>query len=1138
MALRIPWDIEEAVIMLDMLLKSMDGKLTRKEAIRQVSEKLRKRAAAKGIEIDDVFRNENGITFQMSALEVAYTGIATKLKKPTKLFMEAVDLYRNHREDYDKILREAEDMAEPKSVKDDFFAYLSTQMPSAQLSDAYMMFLDIESFCLQRKVLKKGLFETTDLDIIKQVAQTVDSNKVFRFTYKRNQKKMSNMIHAYCNYLKDHPLSEEKETGMPSVRNVSVAEKVAPAITVCGDGKTSGISTDASKQISQKKEQGSADYSIVDFYNLHSMAFTRPLSFSYFESQPESVDNWTKLYVKLMNCLVDDYPHVLDVSKISRFGGNGRIDYGSGDAIDEMTDPKQLENGCAIETNFSSTDIVKKLKFILELCNVDFENVEIRYSALGTSGAVMPMPNQDKIVPVAEPSRAWPDGEKVDFYENATYAFTKPLAFRYFGEEYLNVRSWSDIYVQILQCLNREFPDVFQRLVGTNVNGTGAIDFGGVGDYYAMRSPKKVTGDIYVETNMDSTDITRKIRRMLDLCGVNYANVEIVYASTKDASVQSKIVVPSRSRVSSVGIDGRQQFDEWMHSVGTASTTIPNYLSAFGKCARSVKEYKIYDRSLWEVTDADEAKRIYDQLFGIPEFYEYNKQQHNRFSAAFRKFIEFRSGGNTVGVRPMQTTYTPVESYSVRSADDPILIRYKELLEKFFSKGFRMDSSLDMKKLRRFYQSQYEEELSDDESDIYRDIRCIAILHEGKAYLPDTMLSREKAVKLEQYIADAFASGCEAIYYSAMFSELEIDFQGERIYNPDMLKTYLSYINHGKYVLQRSYIAKDYTVQMKPEDEVREYLKEAGVPVEVSQLSEALSYIPEKKIKWALSTNGDFIWNEIGVYFHESCFQLSNSELEWISQFIEDSIEERSFVTGNELVEAVEVRFPDIKEMYQQLTVVGKRNAIAYKLRDRFSFNGNIISTHGEALSMAEVYAKYCRKHSRFTLDELNVLKQELGATIYFDAIYDNSLRISLNEFVSQDMAQFNVEETDEAIERICTGQYMSVQAVQDFGTFPYAGYPWNEFLLEHFVANYSHKFTLLHIGYNANLCAGAIVKQSAAFKDFDDLLVDILANSNIELNETAALEYLRQKGYIARRRYSEIGKILTEAKVVRSKKG
>lgn len=54
MALRILWDIEEVVLMLDMLLKSLDGKLTRKEAIHQVSVKLRKRAVNKGIEIDDI----------------------------------------------------------------------------------------------------------------------------------------------------------------------------------------------------------------------------------------------------------------------------------------------------------------------------------------------------------------------------------------------------------------------------------------------------------------------------------------------------------------------------------------------------------------------------------------------------------------------------------------------------------------------------------------------------------------------------------------------------------------------------------------------------------------------------------------------------------------------------------------------------------------------------------------------------------------------------------------------------------------------------------------------------------------------------------------------------------------------------
>ena len=839
MALRIPWDIEEAVLMLDMLLKSLDGKLTRKEAIRQVSEKLRRRAVNRGIEIDDIFRNENGITFQMSALEVAYTGIKTKLKQPTKLFVETVNLYRNNRELYEEILKEAENVVEPKSVQDEFCSYLSMQMPTFQLSDAYLMLSDIESFCLERKILQNKLFETTDLDTIKRVVQTVDSNRVFRFTYKQNLKKMSTVIHAYYTFLKSYKPDEEKEAKL-------IIQEAIPSL---------------------------------------------------------------------------------------------------------------------------------------------------------------------------------PDADSMKQKDDAV-------------------------------------------------------------------SPQDIS-------------------------------------------------VPATEKTKLTDLEERQKFNDWMLSSGMSKATIASYMSSFGQCVKSVANYKLCETSLWNVANAEDASHIYDQLFGISEFYEYNKQQHNRFSAAFRKFIEYRSGGSPASLKPSQPARFAIEKMPTRRQEnDPVLIRYKELLDKYFQKGFRMESSLDMKKLRRFYQEQYGAELSDEDDLVCQGISSVTILHDGKAYLPDSMLSQEKKEKLLQYIEDRFSSGCDAIYYGALFTEFEEAFQGERIYTPEMLKTYLSYINKGNYVLQRSYLAKDYTVQMNPEDDIREYLKEAAGPVEVERLAAELSYIPEQKIKFALSTNNDFIWNATGEYFYEDCVHFSNSELEWISQFILDGIEERDFVTGNELVEAVEAHFPDIKEMYQWITPVGMRNVIGYKLNDRFSFNGNIISKYGEDLSMAEVYAKYCRKHSRFTLDELNVLKQELGSTIYFDEIYANSLRISQNEFVSQDMAQFDVEATDEAIGRICTGQYMSLQEIRDFGTFPYAGYPWNEYLLEHFVANYSQKFMLLHIGFSANVCAGAIVKQASSFKDFNDLLVDILANSNIVLDEDSALEYLRQQGYIARRRYSDIGRIVTEAKVVRSKKG
>lgn len=98
-----------------------------------------------------------------------------------------------------------------------------------------------------------------------------------------------------------------------------------------------------------------------------------------------------------------------------------------------------------------------------------------------------------------------------------------------------------------------------------------------------------------------------------------------------------------------------------MLSSGMSKATITSYMSSFGQCEKSVANYKLCETSLWHMANAEDVSYIYNQLFGIPEFYEYNKQQHNRFSAAFRKFIEYRFGENPAILRPLQSTRFVVE---------------------------------------------------------------------------------------------------------------------------------------------------------------------------------------------------------------------------------------------------------------------------------------------------------------------------------------------------------------------------------------------------------------------------------------------------------------------------------------------
>ena len=60
-----PWDKHEAVILLDAVIHVSQEEIDRKQAILDVSNKLRSMAIKRGFEIDEIYRNVAGITFQM-----------------------------------------------------------------------------------------------------------------------------------------------------------------------------------------------------------------------------------------------------------------------------------------------------------------------------------------------------------------------------------------------------------------------------------------------------------------------------------------------------------------------------------------------------------------------------------------------------------------------------------------------------------------------------------------------------------------------------------------------------------------------------------------------------------------------------------------------------------------------------------------------------------------------------------------------------------------------------------------------------------------------------------------------------------------------------------------------------------------
>ena len=95
-------------------------------------------------------------------------------------------------------------MGEETTFEQSYLEWLSEKVTPKKLSDFYLLYPDIETFCLKRGILKKQLFKVIDLGIIKKVVRTVEENKVFRIKYKKKLRAMSEAIRYYYQFAREY----------------------------------------------------------------------------------------------------------------------------------------------------------------------------------------------------------------------------------------------------------------------------------------------------------------------------------------------------------------------------------------------------------------------------------------------------------------------------------------------------------------------------------------------------------------------------------------------------------------------------------------------------------------------------------------------------------------------------------------------------------------------------------------------------------------------------------------------------------------------------------------------------------------------------------------------------------------------
>lgn len=103
---RVGWDKYETALLIEAFWKIENKEGNRTEILTELSKALRQKAINQGQEIDDKFRNYNGMTIQLSNLVASFFPNRASMHK-TAIFEEIADLYKTDREEFNKLLVEA-----------------------------------------------------------------------------------------------------------------------------------------------------------------------------------------------------------------------------------------------------------------------------------------------------------------------------------------------------------------------------------------------------------------------------------------------------------------------------------------------------------------------------------------------------------------------------------------------------------------------------------------------------------------------------------------------------------------------------------------------------------------------------------------------------------------------------------------------------------------------------------------------------------------------------------------------------------------------------------------------------------------------------------------------------------------------
>ena len=844
-----------------------------------------------------------------------------------------------------------------------------------------------------------------------------------------------------------------------------------------------------------------------------------------------------------------------------------------------LRSPQKIGHSVFVETNLSALQIFNHVRDVLELCDIPLEKVCIAYynvknekelnvnfssltAELSLDSTIIEAASaSEDFIQLGKPMDLDVFTQTLDSMESVTG--TKPLNFQFKYESQTllqSVKSWSSLYVEVLLKLIEWVPGALGILFRKGLIVEGSLQ---------LRNPRVIDRlkNLYVETNLNANQLFYYVKKAVAFCGMSEDSVMVEYIIT-DKSKYGQSTFSDNSPIElekpadenetieseTENIEGRKHRQKYLFN-GVALGKGPVVWEV-------VNSYVIQHP---EIT-FDELQQIFPDDAARPGFAKMLRRedevsQDDWDGRRFNKRMIILDDGTTVAV---STQWTPANfenfcKYARRvgliideldsrensipqfqkqksSQNDILLAPYKKILAEKFDSGFRIGDFIYRGRFKHFYEEMKGFPLNLTDMELDNTIEMCGMVHDGRLYVIEHLLDESAKNKLLEYIEEQLNLH-PRLYLQILFEQFADDFRGTAIESMDILKKYLQSLPNFNYYINKDCLFRDesYRHVGSPKDELKRLLEEEHRPLSDEEIFKKLNWIPQEKIKVAFmqcSVTQEILSNGDHSRFILESFDIAGDEIEWLYGWIKQELASSDFIGSMDAVKALKSRSLDIAERNSGFRDIGIRNAIAVLMDDDFDFKGNLIVKKGKIISNEALFEDFCESRDAYSIDDIDDFAASLGIPALYDVIYEKSFRLNDKSFVKK-IPSIDVDGVDAAIETFFQDkEFIPLKKIDFWGAFPVVNGNWNHFMLESFLWRCSRKFKLVHSNFSKTTFAGAIIRNDVAMS-FEDVLVRALSEENFDAEH--AKKFLKEEGYLAREKCSNIDSLLEKSQQLRT---